>query len=292
MANSVSSARRKRTLAVTHPRAVEPDLNAALDLALELMAIRGGSGHEAAVAAYITDQLKAAGDRPSDIRHDKAHLRTPLKGEIGSLIFTLAGTAAPAPPAHGPYGHRAGLPRQQAKARRQLCPIRRSRHRPGHRRSRGCAVVLSAAIEILRRGLPHPPLTFYWPIQEEVGLYGAALCRPEAPSASEAGIQLGRRRRREGDDRRDRRIPDGHRSHRPGQPRRHSARRASRHRHRLAGRRRSGAQRLARPGHPWQTPRHEQRGRDPRRRRHQRGHPARPPAPRPAATAPRFAAAS
>jgi tripeptide aminopeptidase len=37
----------------------------------------------------------------------------------------------------------------------------------------GCAVVLTAALTILERKLPHPPLTFYWPIQEEVGLYGA-----------------------------------------------------------------------------------------------------------------------
>jgi tripeptide aminopeptidase len=37
----------------------------------------------------------------------------------------------------------------------------------------GCAVVLTAALEILRRKLPHPPLAFFWPVQEEVGLFGA-----------------------------------------------------------------------------------------------------------------------
>jgi tripeptide aminopeptidase len=37
----------------------------------------------------------------------------------------------------------------------------------------GCAVVLATAVEILRRKLPHPPLTFLFAIQEEVGLYGA-----------------------------------------------------------------------------------------------------------------------
>jgi tripeptide aminopeptidase len=37
----------------------------------------------------------------------------------------------------------------------------------------GAAVVLTTALEILRRGLPHPPLTLFWPVQEEVGLYGA-----------------------------------------------------------------------------------------------------------------------
>jgi tripeptide aminopeptidase len=28
-------------------------------------------------------------------------------------------------------------------------------------------------LEILRNKLPHPPLTFFWPVQEEVGLFGA-----------------------------------------------------------------------------------------------------------------------
>jgi tripeptide aminopeptidase len=37
----------------------------------------------------------------------------------------------------------------------------------------GAAAILTAATEILRRGLPHPPLTFFWPVQEEVGLFGA-----------------------------------------------------------------------------------------------------------------------
>src|SRR4029434_1072756 len=37
----------------------------------------------------------------------------------------------------------------------------------------GAATILSAALEILEHKLPHPPLTFCWFIQEEIGLYGA-----------------------------------------------------------------------------------------------------------------------
>ena len=37
----------------------------------------------------------------------------------------------------------------------------------------GVGVVLTTALEVLKRGLPHPPLTFLFAIQEEVGLYGA-----------------------------------------------------------------------------------------------------------------------
>jgi tripeptide aminopeptidase len=37
----------------------------------------------------------------------------------------------------------------------------------------GTAVVLATALKILREQLPHPPLTFFWTVQEELGLYGA-----------------------------------------------------------------------------------------------------------------------
>ena len=37
----------------------------------------------------------------------------------------------------------------------------------------GAAVVLTAALTILKHKLPHPPLTLFFPVQEEVGLIGA-----------------------------------------------------------------------------------------------------------------------
>jgi len=37
----------------------------------------------------------------------------------------------------------------------------------------GVAVVLTSYLELRRRKLPHPPLTLFFPVQEEIGLYGA-----------------------------------------------------------------------------------------------------------------------
>jgi tripeptide aminopeptidase len=37
----------------------------------------------------------------------------------------------------------------------------------------GVAVTLFTAIELMRRGTSHPPLTFLWTVQEEIGLHGA-----------------------------------------------------------------------------------------------------------------------
>ncbi len=150
------------------------DTARALAMVLELMAIPGKSGQEAAVAEYITKKLRDAGAPATAIRHDNAHTKTPLQGQVGSLIFQMQGTMRA--PRRLLMAHMDTVP---------ICvgsqPVRRGNwirsanpHTGlGGDDRAGVAVVLNAALEILRRKLPHPPLTFFWPIQEEVGLHGA-----------------------------------------------------------------------------------------------------------------------
>src|SRR5438132_14084317 len=148
-----------------------PDLDEALRLVMQLMAIPGLSGDEAAVAAFITERLCEAGAPAAAIRTDRAHRRTPLAGNTGNLVFRLPGTIRG--------------PRRLLMAHMDTVPVCLG-SRPlldnGYVRSAdpktglgaddraGAAVVLSAALAILRNKLPHPPLTFFWPIQEEIGL--------------------------------------------------------------------------------------------------------------------------
>ncbi|HEX4148667.1 MAG TPA: M20/M25/M40 family metallo-hydrolase [Pirellulales bacterium] len=174
MATQAAARRGKHTKAVSAKAGPEPDLKAARRLVLELMSIPGTSGHEAAVAEFITRALGEAGAPAAAIRSDLAHRKSPLKGEIGNLIFRLPGTK-PAP-RRLLMAHLDTVP---------LCvgskPLVRGRVvRSGNPASglgaddrAGCAVVLTAALEILRRKLDHPPLVFFWPVQEEVGLFGA-----------------------------------------------------------------------------------------------------------------------
>lgn len=146
----------------------------AIDLVMELMAIPGASGHESAVANCITQKLTAAGVPASAIRHDSAHKKTPFAGEIGNLVVQLPGTVK--------------APRRLLMAHMDTVPIcvgSKPKRTGGFVRSAdpktglgaddraGVAVVLWAALEIVSRGLPHPPLTLLWAIQEEVGLQGA-----------------------------------------------------------------------------------------------------------------------
>jgi tripeptide aminopeptidase len=144
------------------------------DVLLDLLAIPGVSGQEKDVAERIVKLLRDAGCPASAIMFDSAHTKTPLAGNVGNLIVKLPGTHPG--------------PRRLFMAHMDTVPVCLGA-KPviaggfvksadpqtglgGDDRS-GVAVVLATALAILRGNLPHPPLTFFFAIQEEVGLYGA-----------------------------------------------------------------------------------------------------------------------
>jgi tripeptide aminopeptidase len=138
------------------------------------MAIPGRSGEEAEVAAFIERELRRAGAPASAIERDAAHRRTPNGGNSGNLVFKLPGTRR--------------SPRRMLSAHMDTVPtclgcepvLRNGRVESadaatglGADDRAGVAVTLNTAIELLTRGLPHPPLTWCWFVQEEVGLHGS-----------------------------------------------------------------------------------------------------------------------
>lgn len=172
MATSSTAPSRRREKHDT--AALEHDSRAAKRLVMELMAIPGASGAEGKVAQRIVQALKQAGAPRDAISFDDAHRKTPLKGETGNLILRLPGTERA--PRRLLMAHMDTVPLcVGAKPVARGAEVRsqdKSTGLGGDDRS-GCAVILTAATEILRRKLPHPPLTFLWAIQEEVGLFGA-----------------------------------------------------------------------------------------------------------------------
>ena len=154
--------------------AVTPDLARARRVVLDLLAIPGVSGREKDVANHIADRLRKAGCPADAIAFDDAHTRTPIAGEVGNLIVRLPGTRP------GPrrllMAHMDTVPvclgAKPAVKGNFIVSTDASTGLGGDDRA-GVAVVLSTAIDILERGLDHPPLTLLFAIQEEVGLYGA-----------------------------------------------------------------------------------------------------------------------
>jgi tripeptide aminopeptidase len=152
----------------------EPDLRRAERLVMELMAIPGASGREAQVADYVCRALQQAGVPHQTLRFDTAHRRTPLKGEVGNLVLRLPGSVRSA--RRMLSAHLDTVPicvgcRPLRQGRTVRSAVRNTGLGADDRA--GCAVILNTAIELLSRGQPHPPLTFCWFIQEEIGLQGS-----------------------------------------------------------------------------------------------------------------------
>lgn len=159
---------------------VEPNLKQAVALVTKMMPISGPSGHEGRIGQFITKALRRAGLAQSAIKYDRVHLRSPFGGEVGNLIVKLPGRGA---------GMRR-CPRRLLMAHIDTVPTcvgsRPKRHgswiRSADRNTglgadnrSGAAAVLTAALTILKNRTSHPPLTLFWPVQEEVGLIGARL---------------------------------------------------------------------------------------------------------------------
>ena len=157
------------------------DVRRATELVLELMAIPGASGDEGDVADAIERELLAAGAKPSMIRRDRVNRRTPIKGNTGNLILKLPGTR------RGPRrmfsAHMDTVPicvGCRPKVRKRIVRSSDPQTGLGADDRAGVATILTAAIELLSRRLPHPPLTFCWFVQEEIGLHGSRLVSPKA----------------------------------------------------------------------------------------------------------------
>jgi len=148
---------------------------------MQMMAIAGRSGEEAAIMDFIRGKLVDAGLAASALIDDAAQRRSPLGGQVGNLVLRLPGTLR--------------APRRMLAAHVDTVPIcvgSRPRVKGGRIVSAdkttglgadnraGAAVLLTTVLAILRSKLPHPPLTFLWLVQEESGLLGARHVRLSA----------------------------------------------------------------------------------------------------------------
>ncbi|MEZ6056278.1 MAG: M20/M25/M40 family metallo-hydrolase [Planctomycetaceae bacterium] len=165
---------RSRSESNDHSSVPGVDKARAVKLVMEMMAIPGKSGHEGAISAFIIEKLRQAGVPDSCITRDTAHKKSELGGECGNLIVKLPGTLP------GPrrllMAHIDTVPLcVGAKPKKQgefIVSADQSTALGGDNRA-GAAVVLQSILTLLEKQTPHPPLTLFWPVQEEVGLVGA-----------------------------------------------------------------------------------------------------------------------
>jgi len=147
-------------------------------LVMQLMATPGGSGREKAVMELIAAKLRRAGAAAGAIQFDQAHRRSAHGGEVGNMAFKLPGTMRAARRMLIAHADTVPLCQGARPVRRGDKIVSADKHTAlGADDRAGCAVLLATALEILRGREPHPPLTFLWTVQEEIGLHGARHAR-------------------------------------------------------------------------------------------------------------------
>ena len=153
---------------------IRVDEKRATKTVMELLAVPGVSCEERDIGNKIVEILTRHGLPKRAASFDNAHKKSPAGGNVGNLIVKLPGTI------NGPrrmlLAHMDTVPIcRGARPVRRGNVIRSARKDTGvgaDNRS-GVGAIVVAAIEILTRKLPHPPLTLLFTVQEEIGLVGA-----------------------------------------------------------------------------------------------------------------------
>jgi tripeptide aminopeptidase len=154
------------------------DVAAAEAHLMQFLSVEGVTGHEANIAAAVTDALKTIGVPASAIRFDDANKRIPLPTETGNLIVDLPGTRP------GPRllfsTHLDTVPLcAGAKPRREGDRIVSDGTTAlGGDARTGVAVLVAVAETLVKHKLPHPPITLLFTVREESGLHGARELNP------------------------------------------------------------------------------------------------------------------
>lgn len=155
------------------PIVASRDDDQAVRLLMRMMAIPGRSGQESRITEFLRKELVRAGARAEWMQHDRAYAKSPIGGEVGNLVLKLPGTAS------GPrrllLAHCDTVPicvgSKPTREGNRIYSVNPASGLGADDRT-GSAVLLLTAARILKRGLPHPPLTFLWTVQEETGLSG------------------------------------------------------------------------------------------------------------------------
>ena len=145
----------------------------ALDHLMGLLAIQGLSGQEGKVAAEVKRRLKDAGVKPGWMIFDKANEKIPGDYEVGNLIVKLPGTTAGKRILFSSHMDTVPLTRGAIPVIKgnRIVPKGKTALGADNRTAVACLVTLAETL--LKKKIPHPPITLLFTVGEEVGLWGA-----------------------------------------------------------------------------------------------------------------------
>ena len=168
------------------------DTSAAVGRLMRFLAVEGVTGQEAAIGKDIVAALKEAGVPAGAIRFDDANSRIPEPTQTGNLIVTLPGTGKKAAKPMLFMTHMDTVP-LCAGAKPKLVGkriVNEANAALGGDNRTGCAVLTTLAAELIRQRLPHPPLTLFFTVREESGLFGAKHVNPAELGGAAMGFNF------------------------------------------------------------------------------------------------------
>lgn len=144
---------------------------------MDLLAVEGPTGQESKVVAAISKKLIAAGCKKSWIKTDDAHKRLGEGFEIGNLIVKLPGTVKAPRIMFSAHMDTVPLCKGAVPMIKGSRVVAKGNTGLGGDDRSGCAAMVTLCETILKNKIPHPPITFLFPIAEENGLHGSRMVR-------------------------------------------------------------------------------------------------------------------
>jgi tripeptide aminopeptidase len=162
--------------------AFELDTDAAIQRLLRFLSVNAITGHEAPIGKELVAALKEVGVPADAIAYDDAHTRIPEPTPIGNLIVKLPGVGKKNAKPILFMTHMDTVPlcagaKPKIVGKRVVNELEGTTALGGDNRS-GCAVLVTLAAELIKQGLPHPPITMLFTVREESGLFGAKHLNP------------------------------------------------------------------------------------------------------------------
>jgi len=140
---------------------------------MDLLTVEGVAGHEKAVADLLRKKLIHAGCEKEWIFSDKAHIRLGDGFEIGNLIVQIPGTLDQPRICFSAHMDTVPLCKGAIPTIKNGRVISKTDTGLGGDDRAGCAAIVSAIEKMLKKSIPHPPITLLFTIAEENGLHGS-----------------------------------------------------------------------------------------------------------------------
>lgn len=155
------------------------DSHAAIDRLQGFLAVEGVTGQERAIGQAVVAALTEAGVTPSQIHFDRVNDQIPLPTQTGNLIVTLPGTCSGPRRLFLTHLDTVPLCAGAVPVRKGQRIVAQGKTALGGDNRTGVACLVTMIETLLKRQIPHAPLTALFTVREESGLWGARFVDPK-----------------------------------------------------------------------------------------------------------------